>query len=200
MKKRIKLSKWAELNDYTYHGAFIAYQRGGIPGAFKSPSGSILVEIDEKVLDKPDYVVVYSRVSSSENRSNLDSQADRVSAFCNAKGWVVEQVIKECASGLNDNRPKLLKILNESRVTKIVVEHKDRLTRFGFNYIKTLFPGEIIVINKTNETNSENELMQDFVSLVTSFCARLYGRRRTKRKTEELIKKLNEENEERKNN
>jgi predicted site-specific integrase-resolvase len=112
--------------------------------------------------------------------------------FCNAKGWCVHEVVKECASGLNDCRPKLQKILKARRATKIVVEHKDRLTRFGFEYIKILFPEcEIVIVNNTED---KNDLMQDFVSLVTSFCVRLYGQRRTKRSTKKLINTLNENN------
>lgn len=144
--------------------------------------------IDEDRPDKKEHVIVYARVSSSENKQNLETQAQRVSQFCNANGWVVHEIIKECASGLNDNRPKLQKILKENLATKIVVEHKDRLTRFGFEYIKTLFNGEIIVINEV--TYEEDDLMQDFVSLVTSFCARLYGKRRSNRKTEQIINEL----------
>jgi predicted site-specific integrase-resolvase len=73
-------------------------------------------------------------------------------------------------------------------VSRIVVEHKDRLTRFGFNYIKNLWVGEIVIINEVTE--DEKDLMQDFVSLVTSFTVRLYGRIRSKRQTEKLIKEL----------
>ena len=83
-----------------------------------------------------------------------------------------------------------MKILTDKKATRLVVEHKDRLTRFGFNYIKTLFSEcEIVVVN---EVESKEDLFEDFVSLVTSFCARIYGRRRSRRKTEELIKKLGE--------
>lgn len=187
MKKKIKLSEWARLHDYTYRGAYNVYKRGDIIGE-QTPSGTILIEVEEKKNIKPEYNVVYARVSSSENKTNLESQADRVSQFCNANGWIVNEVVKECASGLNDQRPKLQKILKENKATKIVVEHKDRLTRFGFEYIKTLFDGEIIIINEVKE--DEQDLMQDFVSLVTSFCARLYGKRRSKRKTEKLIRDL----------
>ena len=159
-----------------------------IDGAYQLPTGTIIVP-DEKVKDRQDWTIVYSRVSSSENKSNLDSQADRVSQFCSAKGWIVNEIVKECASGLNDKRPKLQKILKEKKATRIVVEHKDRLTRFGFEYIKTLFSGcKIVIINEVKE--DEKDLMQDFVNLVTSFCARLYGRRRSKRQTEKLIKEL----------
>ena len=98
-------------------------------------------------------------------------------------------MIKECASGVNDSRTKLSAILDNPKVTRIVVEHKDRLTRFGFNYIKLLFKGEIIVINDT-ENKCEEDLMSDFISIITSFCARIYGKRRTRRKTESIIKEL----------
>jgi len=125
---------------------------------------------------------------SSENKDNLDNQAKRVSQFCSANGWVIKEVVKECASGLNDKRPKLKNILQNKNVTRIIVEHKDRLTRFGYEYIKTLFDGQIVIINETVEEKSD--LIQDFVSLVTSFCARLYGQRRSRRKTEQLISEL----------
>lgn len=187
MKTKIKLSKWAEMNDYTYRGAYNLYKNGSLKTS-KTKTGSILVEVDDDGVDESEYTVVYARVSSSENKKNLDTQAERVSNFCYAKGWVVNEVVKECASGLNDSRPKLLKIFTDKKATRIVVEHKDRLTRFGFEYIKTLFPGEIIVINETE--NSDSDLMQDFVSLVTSFCARIYGFRRSKRKTEQIINSL----------
>ena len=184
----MKLSQWAKKNSVTYVTAYNHFKSGKIKNAYQLESGTILVPDEVAIIQKQNYVVVYARVSSSENKKNLDTQAERVSQFCNANGWIVKEVVKECASGLNDKRPKLQKILKENKATKIVVEHKDRLTRFGFEYIKTLFEGEIIVINEVD--NDEKDLMQDFVSLVTSFCARLYGRRRSKRKTEKLIKEL----------
>jgi len=184
--KDLKLSEWAEQNNYTYRWAFELYKLGKIPSAYKTDTGSIRVPVKQSI--KPEYVVVYARVSSSENKSNLDSQAQRVSQFCNAKGWIVKEVVKECASGLNDRRPKLLKLLKENKATKIVVEHKDRLTRFGFGYIEALFSGELVVINEVNDATQD--IMQDFVSLVTFFTARLYGKRRSKRATEKLIQEL----------
>ncbi len=73
-------------------------------------------------------------------------------------------------------------------IDKIVVEHSDRLTGFGFDYIKTLYQGKIVVINQVD--SDKEDLIRDFVSLVTSFVARSYGLRRSKRKTERLIKEL----------
>ena len=184
----MKLSQWAKKNSLTYRGAYNLFRQGKIPGAYQLQSRTILIREEIKT-EKREYNIVYTRVSSSENRSNLESQAERVSQFCNAKGWIIHEIVKECASGLNDSRPKLQKILKENKATRIIVEHKDRLTRFGFEYIKTLYDGEIIIINET-KSNGEEDLMQDFVSLVTSFCARLYGKRRSKRKTEQIIKNI----------
>lgn len=84
----------------------------------------------------------------------------------------------------------MLKLLKEQKATKIIIEHKDRLTRFGFNYIKELYLGEIIIVNNTD--NYKEDIIQDFISIITSFCARIYGNRRSKRKTEKIIQQLNE--------
>lgn len=183
----MKLSEYAKKNSISYQTAWNHFSKGLIPNARQLPSGTVVVdEVIES--SKPEYVIVYARVSSSENKSNLDSQATRLQQFCETKGWVVNEVVKECASGLNDNRPKLSKIFTERKATKLVIEHKDRLTRFGFNYIKMLFNDcDIIVVN---ECDTDQDLFEDFVSLVTSFCARIYGKRRTKRKTEQIINAL----------
>lgn len=94
-------------------------------------------------------------------------------------------------SGLNDNRKKLIDLFNDKTVDVIIVEHKDRLTRFGFNYIKTLLPMQNRKIEVVNQVIGEREyLIADFTSIITSFCARIYGQRRTKRKNEQLIKEL----------
>lgn len=182
----MKLSVWAKKQGISYRSAWNMFHSGLLPDAYKLPSGTIIIPNEECL--KNEYNVVYARVSSSENKSNLDSQADRIVSFCNAKGWIVNEIIKECASGINDNRPKLKKVLQNKQVTRIIVEHKDRLTRFGYEYIKTLFNGEIVVINES--INNKEDLISDFTSIITSFCARIYGQRRAQRKTEQLIKEL----------
>ena len=183
----MKVSEYAKQNSVTKMTVYRMVKQGKIPHKVL-PTGTIVI-LEEKST-KPAYTVVYCRVSSSQNKANLATQADRIVSFCNANGWGVDEVIKECASGLNDTRPKLCKILKDNKATRIVVEHKDRLTRFGFNYITILSEAKIVVINKVDDDKAD--LMQDFVSLVASFCARLYGRRRTKRKIEKLIKQLND--------
>lgn len=157
------------------------------------PSGSIFILEDEPI-KKEKRVAVYCRVSSYENKSNLDSQSERVINYCNAKGWKVNKVVKEIGSGLNDNRPELNQLLKDNSYDVIVIEHKDRLTRFGFNYINTLLENQnrkIEIINSADDDRAD--LIQDFVSVITSFCARIYRNRRSKRKTEQIIKELEKE-------
>lgn len=183
----IRLSEFAKRNGVCYHTAWRWYRAGRISGAFLSPGGKVHVDVpDER--PKPTLTVVYCRVSSSQNRANLESQARRVSDFCAARGWVVDRVVKEVGSGLNDTRRGLSALLVDPTVRRIVVEHRDRLTRFGFNYIKNLFHGDIVVVNEAE--SDRDDLMGDFVSVVTSFCARLYGLRRSRRRTERLIAEL----------
>ena len=187
----MKLSEYAKQVGVGYRTAWNWYKAGKLPNAYRTPTGGVCIKNKNDISDE--YTVVYSRVSSSENKPNLDSQAKRVVDFCVARGWKIDEIIKECGSGVNDKRPKLEKLLREKRATRIVIEHKDRLTRFGFNYITTLTDWcDIVVINEVEE--NEADLIQDFVSIITSFCARIYGKRRSKRKTELLIKELNKEN------
>jgi putative resolvase len=114
--------------------------------------------------------------------------------YCAAKGYQVARVVKEIGSGVNDTRPKLLKLLTDPSMGLIGVEHKERLTRFGFNYIEQLLAlqgRQSEVINLAE--NGKEDVIQDYVSIVTSFCARLYGQRRSKRKTERIIAELQNE-------
>ena len=96
---------------------------------------------------------------------------------------------------MNDERKKLTDLLrSDTKIDRIIVEHKDRLTRFGFNYLQILADKmgfEIIVVNPTMTDNED--LMQDFASIITSFCARLYSRRRAKLQAEKIIQSLRKE-------
>jgi len=162
------------------------WKRGELRG-YQLSTGTIIIENDLK----NNGVVIYTRVSSSENKSNLDSQASRLILYCEAKGYQIISVIKEVGSGVNDNRKKLIQLLNRDDYHLIVVEHKDRLTRIGFNYLKVLLNKQGKDIEVVNLASGEDEdIMQDFTSIITSFCARIYGLRRRKRKTECIIKCL----------
>lgn len=141
--------------------------------------------------EKEDKIVIYARTSSAQNKKMLDAQADRLISYCYAKGYKIHKIVKEYGSGMNDNRKLLTKLLESGDFTKIIVEHKDRLTRTGFNYLKILLEKENKTIEIVNnaEDNTE-EIIQDFVSIITSYCAKIYGKRRAKRKTEIIVENL----------
>ena len=188
----MKLSDWAKKQGISYKTAWRHFSEGKIKGVYQLESGTIIVPNGNDT--RKDKYAVYARVSSSENKAKLERQAARLVTFCNANGWGVSKVVKEVGSGLNDNRKKLMRIIEDRSLTKIVVEHKDRFSRFGLNYINALLEmdgREIIIVNGVE--NDEDDLMQDFVSIITFFTARLYGLRRSKRKTEKIIKELTEE-------
>src|SRR5262249_61586445 len=103
---------------------------------------------------------------------NLESQAERLVAYCAAKGYQVHQVVKEIGSGVNESRPRFLKLLADPAITVIVVEHKDRATRFGFRYLDTLLQQQgrrIEVVNLAD--NGREDLVADLVAIVYSFYA-----------------------------
>lgn len=151
-----------------------------------------LLGIQEK---KHESVVIYCRVSSSENKGNLETQKNRMISYCNAKGYKVHSVVTEIGSGINDKRPKLMNLLkNNIDFTKIVVDHKDILTIVGFNYIETLLNTMDKTIEVVNNVETEKEdIIQDFVSIITSYCSKIYGNHISKRRTEQLIKELEED-------
>lgn len=183
----MKLSSYAKKLGISYKTAW-RYWKNGKLDAFQTPTGTIIVN-ENRGKDKG--VCIYARVSSAENKDNLDSQAERLKEYCIAKGYRIHKVVKEVGSGVNDNRKKLNVLLADNNYALIVVEHKDRLTRFGFNYIQLLLQQtgrDIEIVNESE--NDKQDLMQDFVSIITSFCARIYGLRRSKRKTEKLIEEL----------
>lgn len=189
----MKLSEYAKEMGVSYQTAHNWFKKGKIDGAYQVDTGTIIIPNKKGEIHRTK-TIVYARVSSSDQRNtNLQTQAERMEQFCIANGWVVDGVVKEVGSGLNDSRKKLLSILKDPTVKRIVVEHRDRLTRFGFNYLETMAQNEgfeIIVANNTLD-NDKDDLMADFTAIITSFCARLYSKRRAQNKTIQIKNELN---------
>ncbi len=185
-----KISQYAKKNNVTIRTIWNWIKSGKVKTKRTKTGGWLIIE-DEPINNYTNNVAIYSRVSSSENKNNLETQSDRLISYANAKGYKVVKIVKEIGSGLNDNRPKLYDLLNDDTIKIILVEHKDRFSRFGLNYINLLLEKQNRKLEIINEVNNDSEdLMQDFVSIITSFCTRIYGKRRTKRNTEKLIKQL----------
>jgi len=129
--------------------------------------------------------VIYGRVSSHDQKKkgDLERQIGRVSSYCAGKGHLVVEVLQEVGSGMSDTRAKLrklFKMVNEGLLDRVVVEHKDRLCRFGFGVLEAYFKSHEVEIEWTEDVlgkSYEEELVQEILSLMTSFCSRIYGKR-----------------------
>ena len=188
----MKLSNWAKQQGISYATAFRWFKSGKIPNSKQMDTGTILINDSIEFVEKKSNNIIYCRVSNWSRKNELNYQVTRCSEFCEAKGIEIHRTFKEIASGLNDNRKEFWRML-EAKPTLIIVENKDRLTRFGFNYIEKLLNRlgcEILVINETKE--DEEDLLKDFVSIITSFCCRLYGLRRSKNKVNKIKQIINE--------
>lgn len=189
-----KLSAYAKRMGISYQTAWRWFTADKIEGAHKI-NGSVFVPVAEEAPKTSLTVraVTYARVSSSQNKANLVTQSERLGAYCSANGYQIVSAVSEIGSGMNDERKKMNAVFGDMNWDVLVVEHKDRLTRFGFSYLEGWAASQgrrIEVINLTDATD-EADLMEDLVSIITSFCARLYGRRRSQRKTEKIIAHLN---------
>lgn len=197
--KRVKISKLAKDLGVTVQTLWNWKQKGKINFIQDEVNGYNYVSIEtyNEFLNinqiKSNRVVIYTRVSTPERRNNLETQSERLIAYAHAKGYNVVKIVKEIASGFNDNRKKLQDILDNLNFDILLVEHKDRLTRVGFNYLNSLFIklGKNIEVVNVVDTD-EKDIIQDFISIITSYTARIYGNRRKNRKTQEFIKELTE--------
>src|SRR5215469_11701480 len=114
----MKLSDYAKQMGVRYETAWRWYRDGKIQGRRVGPRTIIITEDqDVPTNPTPQRTAIYARVSSAENTSNLDSQADRLGAYCAARGYQVAKVVKEVGSGINDNRPKLLTLLEDQSIS-----------------------------------------------------------------------------------
>jgi len=183
-----KLSDYAKKFNVTYRTAWNRYKAGKIDNCFVDETGHVCIKVPELVTTKK--AAIYARVSNADRKDNLERQSQRLLNYTISNGYDIVYNIKEIGSGLNDNRPKLIKLLKQNDWDTLIVENKDRLTRFGFNYIETLLninDKKIIVVNKTED--DKTDLIQDLVSIIYSFSARMYGLRKKKNK-EDIIKFL----------
>ena len=158
----MKLSEYAKKLGISYTTAWRMWKKGEL-NAYQLPTGTIIIKEDDKPLTKKiETVCIYARVSSSENKDNLKRQSQRLKDYAIAKGYTIYKVVEEVGSGLNDNRKKLLSILSDNKYSILLVEHKDRLTRFGANYIQLLLTKterRLEIVNGAE--NDKDDLMND---------------------------------------
>ncbi|MBU3934171.1 MAG: IS607 family transposase [Candidatus Omnitrophica bacterium] len=188
----MKLSTWAKRQGISYKTAWRLWASKKLPvPAEQLATGTIIVKEPATAYETaPSSAVLYARVSSSDQKQDLDRQLSRLVEYATSQGFQVKGAIKEVGSGLNGKRPKLLSILRNPDIKTIVVEHKDRLVRFGFEYMEALFKASNRRIVVVDEGEMKDDLVCDMIDVLTSFCARLYGRRSAKNKAKKAIKEI----------
>jgi len=146
-----------------------------------------------KKIDSKKHTIGYARVSSHDQKEDLIRQAQVIENFCTANGWVHE-IVQDLGSGLNFQKRGLKKLIQNicsEKIDRLVLTHKDRLLRFGSELVFSLceqFGIEVVIMNKSEETRFEDDLVQDVLEIITVFSARLYGAR--SRKNQKLLQAL----------
>ena len=172
----MKLSVWARRQGISYQTAWRWVKDDVMPVPWRQlPTGTILVDASSEKLAGG--VALYARISSHDQRADLDRQLARLSVYAAEQGLHVVESVSEVGSGLNGKRRALLRLLSDPRVETIVVEHRDRLARFGSDYIEAAMAASGRKLIVVDPSEMKDDLVADMISILTSFCARLYGKR-----------------------
>ena len=190
MSRFIKIGKAAEVLGVSVQTLRRWEMEGTLISHRKSSGGTRYYDID-KLLgltnSDTDLSIAYARVSSHDQKEDLTKQAKLLSSYCISRGWKYE-VIQDLGSGMNYQKKglkRLLDLILERKIKRLVLTHKDRLLRFGAELVFSLCEArqiEIVIINQGKEASFEEELAQDVLEIITVFSARLYGARSHKNK------------------
>lgn len=176
----MNLTEWARANGVNRFTAYRWFEKGTLPvPAVRINSRSILVQLPEP--EAPNRAALYARVSSHDQSGDLAAQMGRLEAYAQDNGLEVVAQASEVGSGMNGHRPKLTRLLHDSAITVIVVEHRDRLGRMNTELVESALGAQgrrIVVVDDDEEL--DDDLVRDMTEVLTSFCARLYGKRGAK--------------------
>lgn len=187
----MRLANWARQNGLSYHTAYRLYRSGKFPIPTEQlPTGTILVHPPVPTPPNQPQAALYARVSSRDQKTDLERQLQRLRDYAAANGLQVVKELTEIGSGLNGHRKKLLRLLADPTIPIIVVEHKDRLARFGYEYLATTLKAANRELRVLNATECTDDLVQDMIDVLTSFCARLYGRRSARNRAKKALETL----------
>lgn len=188
---KMKLVEWAHYYGVHPKTAYRWYCEGIMPFPVeKVGARTIVVTMPDKEEETVAKTVIYARVSSHDQKEDLDRQVARLLEYAVENQIKVSSIEKEIASGLNENRPKLNKLLKDKDITNILVEHKDRLGRHNVQPIISALEstGRTILIANTEET--EEDLVTDVLAVLTSYAAKMYGKRSAKNRAKKAVKAL----------
>ncbi len=171
----VKLAEWARVSGVHPQTAYRWFRQDRMPvPARRLASGTIWVDAAPGGGCGGGRAAVYTRVSSHDQRADLGGQVARLTGWATGLGLMVGEVVCEVGSGMNGSRPKLRRILSDPSVTVIVVEHRDRLARFGVEQLESALAaaGRRVLVSDPAETS--DDLVRDMIEVLTSMCTRLY--------------------------
>ena len=185
----LNVTPWT-LRKWDREGKLVALRTNGQHRRYRLVDINRFLGIEVNVGEREKATAVYSRVSSHDQKQkgDLDRQKARNLEHCVNQGYRVTHILDEVGSGMNDNRPKLhklFKLVREHKITCVVVEHKDRLARFNFAIFESFFNSHGVVIEVIEQKagkSYEQELVEDIISIMASFSAKIYGKRSAARK------------------
>jgi len=172
----VNLKQWARQQGVGYATARRWFDEGKMPVPARRVGGLILVG-DPGAPQPAGITAVYARVSSADQKPDLDRQVARVTAWAAGEGLAVGRVVTEAGSALNGHRRKFLALLRDQSVTVIVVEHRDRFARFGAEYVEAALEAQGRRLLVADPSEVDDDLVRDVTEILTSLCARLYGQR-----------------------
>ena len=175
----VNLKEWAAATGISYATARRRYESGTLPVPTYRLGRLIMVgePVTGAATTAAGQTVVYARVSSAEQRADLDRQVARVAVWATGQRLPVDRVVTEVGSALNGRRKKFLVLLRDPAVSTIVVEHRDRFARFGAEYVEAALAAQGRRLLVVDPAEVDDDLVRDVTEILTSLCARLYGRR-----------------------
>jgi predicted site-specific integrase-resolvase len=174
----VNLREWALSQGIHPQTAYRWHRQGKLPVSARKMGKLILVgDLDAPAHKERGRTAVYARVSSADQKADLDRQVARVVAWATEHGYCVDQVVSEVGSALNGHRRKFLALLRDRTVTTILVEHRDRFCRFGAEYVEAALAAQDRLLVVVDPAEVDDDLVSDATELLTSLCARLYGKR-----------------------
>ena len=192
----MNLTEWARLQGVPSQTAYRWFRDGTLPvPAVRINSRSVLVAPDAVLQRRTDGLGLYARVSSHDQRADLDRQVARLCQWAANTGLRVERVESEVGSGMNGARTKVRRLLADPKVTTIVVEHRDRLGRMNVELVEAALSagGRRLVV--LDEGEVDDDLVREMTEVLTSFCARLYGRRSARNRARKALRCAGEDGE-----
>ena len=169
------MKEWARQQGVHPVTAYRWFREGKLPVPARRAGRLILVDVP--AAPAAGTVAVYARVSSADQRADLDRQVARVTAWAAGEGLAVGRVVTEVGPAVNGKRRKLLALLRDEAVSVIVVEHRDRFARFGAEYVEAALAAHGRRLLVVDPSEVDDDLVRDVTEILTSLCARLYGRR-----------------------